>query len=95
MKLRLNHEGVINILIINLMKQKANIQLKGRVEFSYCSLSLLAVTEGHKGLYLWTTNVSLAKYFKAHSTECALLNVSRINKQEKAKISFQITLMVG
>lgn len=77
------------------MKQKANIQLKGHMEFSYCSLSLLVVTEGHECLYLWITNVSIAKYFKADSTECALLNVVRINKQEKANISFKITGVVG
>lgn len=32
MKLRTNGKVVINILIINLMKQKANIQLKGHRE---------------------------------------------------------------
>lgn len=55
------------------MKQEANLQLKRKAEFSYCSLALLPVREGNEVLYLWRTNLSLAKYFKAHSTECALL----------------------
>lgn len=83
MKLRPNHEGVTNILIINLVKQEANLQLKRKTEFSHCSLALLPVREEHEVLYLWRTNLSLAKYFKAHSTECVLLTVGRIHKQKK------------
>lgn len=94
MKLRPNHDA-INILIMNLMKQKAKVQLKGPMEFCYCSLSLFPAREGHKGLYLRITNGSLSKCFKAQRTEYASFDVIRINKQEKAKVSFRITLVVG
>lgn len=73
MKPRHNHEGVINILMI---------KLKRKTEFSYCSLTLLPARKGHEDLYLWRTNLSLAKYFKAHSTECALLTLVRNRKSK-------------
>lgn len=64
------------------MKQEANLELKRKTEFSYCSLTLLPARKGHEVLYLWRTNLSLAKYFKAHSTECALLTVVRNRKSK-------------
>lgn len=69
------------------------MELKGHTDFSYyCSLPLLAVTQGLKGLYLWVTNVSLTKYFKAHPRQ---RNVIRIHQLEKAKTSFKVRLLVG